>query len=73
VNAATGKGIQQALQRRSVMRGENSNVHDPGWLCRALTVSVRVQGKLRQDIAQTVSEPDQIEEEIRYLIRALGL
>jgi hypothetical protein len=35
LDAATGKGIQQALKRRSLMRGENSNVHGSGWLCRA--------------------------------------
>jgi len=29
LDAATGKGIQQALKCRSLMRGENSNVH--GW------------------------------------------
>ena len=35
LDAATGKGIQQALQRRSLMRCENSNFHGSGWLCRA--------------------------------------
>ena len=35
LNAAIGKGIQQALKGRSLMRGENSNVHGSGWLCRA--------------------------------------
>jgi hypothetical protein len=35
LNAAIGKGIQQGLKRRSLMRGENSTVHGSGWLCRA--------------------------------------
>ena len=33
----------------------------------------RFRTQLRQDIAETVSEPGEIEEEIRYLIRVLSL
>ena len=45
LNAATGKGIQQALKRRSFMRGENSKIHGSSWLC--LANSVR-RGTLRE-------------------------
>jgi RNA polymerase sigma-70 factor (ECF subfamily) len=31
------------------------------------------QAALRQDIAQTVSDPADVDEEIRYLVRALGV
>ena len=33
----------------------------------------RFQAQLRTDIAETVSDPSEIDDEIRYLIRALGL
>jgi len=32
----------------------------------------KFQARLKQDIAATVSSPDQVDDEIRYLIRALG-
>lgn len=44
LNAAIGKGIQQALQRRSLMRGENANVHGSGFESRretSITAPVR--------------------------------
>jgi RNA polymerase sigma-70 factor (ECF subfamily) len=31
----------------------------------------KFQARLKQDIAQTVSSPDEVDDEIRYLIRAL--
>jgi hypothetical protein len=42
-NAASGKGIQQALKRRSLMRGENSNVHGSGSLCRFDSIRVKTR------------------------------
>jgi hypothetical protein len=62
LDAAAGTGIQQALKRRSLMRGENSNIHGSG---RIVLRSMRRDGDHREPVealmtASTVTIPETV-------------